>query len=162
MKKLFSLLLVLAAVLSGCSGESKPTDSASKTDGYVFTHNGVDIVLGEEAAPKLEALGEAANYFESPSCAFNGIDKTYSYGGVELYTYPEGDKDYFLSVILVDDSVKTPEGIYIGSTLDSMLGAYGEGYAEDKGLYTYTKGKMSLAFLVDGGEVVTITYTYNY
>ena len=42
------------------------------------------------------------SYFEAPSCAFDGIDKTYTYAGFELLTYPKDDKDYVSSVVLKD------------------------------------------------------------
>ena len=115
MKKLV-LVLMFALVMTGC-GKEKADDSENnstvvenqnnqenqgseskndeKTDtnkvtepkGYVFEYNGVKIGMDMEAAPIISALGEADSYFEAPSCAFECLDKTYSYGSFEIDTY---------------------------------------------------------------------------
>ncbi len=46
--------------------------------------------MNEDVAPILSGLGNYNNYAESPSCAFKGLDKIYSYSGFDLYTYPKG------------------------------------------------------------------------
>ena len=126
--------------------------------GFVFVVNGVEIGMNEEAAPIVEKLGKAANYFESPSCAFQGIDKTYTYSNFELYTYPKNKVDYVSSIYILDGSVSTKEGIHIGSTTEEMTAAYGNDYKEELGAYTYTKDKSTLTFIIDNGTVSSIEY----
>jgi hypothetical protein len=138
--------------------ETASGDVAQAKPGYVFDYNGVSIQMNTDVAPVLEALGEPQEYFEAKSCAFDGLDKTYYYSGIELTTYPNGDKDYISSVYFKDDSVSTTEGIYIGSTLSELLAAYGEDYTGDTGSYTYTKGDSSVMFLVENDEVTAVTY----
>ena len=79
--------------------------------GYVFTVGGITVEMDADAAPIVEGLGEPVSYFEAASCAFEGLDKMYTYNGFELDTYPKGEKDYVSTVILKDDTVLTPEGI---------------------------------------------------
>ncbi len=110
---------------NGQSGSSQQTDEAAtgkqediqndtaqvsdSTKGYAFIYNGVSVTMDADAAPIIEKLGEPASYFEAASCAFEGLDKMYTYSGFEIDTYPVGDKDYVSSVILKDDSVSTAE-----------------------------------------------------
>lgn len=154
---------------SGSAAESKAVDAdivkaAESTaapavhSGFVFAVNGVLIGMNEEAAPIVEKLGTAANYFESPSCAFQGIDKTYTYSNFELYTYPKNKVDYVSSIYVLDGSISTQEGIHIGSTTEEMTAAYGNDYKEELGAYTYTKDKSTLTFIVDNGTVSSIEY----
>ncbi|MFP4698532.1 MAG: hypothetical protein ACLFMO_07480 [Eubacteriales bacterium] len=174
MKKL-SILLVLL-LLVGCS-DAEPTSTDNQTvevdndktqtkdktkqndeSGFEFESNGVTIAINQEAKTVVEKLGDSLDYFEAPSCAFDGMDKIYTYNGFELHTYEVDGVDYVLSVIFLDDSVTTKEGVYLFSSLDDVLEVYGENYTENQGLYTYEKGDTTLSFLIENNEVVSIEY----
>ncbi len=140
-------------------GQQNPGQgNAAAGEGYLFTVNGVTIAMDADAAPILEQLGEAASYFEATSCAFEGLDKTYTYNGFELDTYPTGDKDYVSAVVLKDDSVATQEGICIGDSRDKVLQAYPDGGTEEGGMIIYRKGGMKLVFILKEEEVASIEY----
>jgi len=177
MKKL-SLLAIIAIIavlaLTSCDGGSgsgtgstaaaATTATASAGPGYVFTANGVSVTLGAEAAPIIKALGTYTHYLESPFCAGQGIGKTYSYPGFEVSTYQKNDTDgthYIPLIVLKDDSIATPEGVSIGGTLQSMINAYGSGYSEDGGQYTYDKGQTSLIFQIQDDAITVINYQFN-
>lgn len=171
MKKL-AIVFAAMLVLVGCGGSEAETTKAAETtgavsaettaaqpqaaDAFVFEANGVNVVMNAEAAPIVEALGEPRNYFESESCAFKGLDKEYTYGGFVLKTYPMDDVDYVSSVTLMDDTVETPEGICIGSSLDDVKAAYGEGGSDTT--CQYEKGDSKLLIILDGGVVTSIQY----
>lgn len=142
--------------------EDEQDGSPSLSAGFLFKVRGFDIRMGEPAAPVVEALGEPMNYFEAPSCAFNGVDKIYYYSGFELYTYPVGEDDFILSIILTDDSVSTSEGIYIGMTYNDMTSAYGGDHTQNFGQYTYTLDDSALSFLIEDDLITVITYNYDY
>ena len=131
---------------------------AASGAGYQFTAKGVTIEMDADAAPVLEQLGEPVSYFEAASCAFEGLDKTYTYNGFELDTYPTGDKDYISMVVLKDDSVATQEGICIGDSRDKVLQAYPDGGTEECGMIIYRKGGMKLVFILKEEEVASIEY----
>ena len=166
MKKLAALLLVLVLVFSfaACgqtpdAGGENGGDSAAKDEpGYSFTVKGVKVEMGVLAKDVIDALGEPAQYNESASCAFEGLDKTYGYGGYIITTYPDGDKDYILSARFVDDSVTTEEGIYIGSTKADVEKAYGADCFEDDSTASLKKGNTELLIFLEDGAVVEIQY----
>lgn len=174
MRKLF-LVLMISLLITGCSNKEDNTGTADAKDiatdkskeqasvqdtvqGYQFKYNNVVIDMNTDAEPIVEALGEPQEYFEAESCAFKGLDKFYYYNGIELTTYPTDNKDFISSINFSDDSVSTMEGIYLGATLQEVVQAYGEEYIEEAGLYTFTRGKSKLTFLVEDEVVTTITY----
>lgn len=159
MKKLIATLLVaiLALGIAAC-GSSKEEGSKTQTkDGFTFESNGVKIAMNEKATPILDKLGKANKTFESKSCAFDGMDKEYTYNGFVLKTYPDKDVDYVASITLFDDTVETLEGISIGDSKDDVIKAYGE-CKESKTVCEYKKGDMKLLFLITDDVVSSIQY----
>lgn len=140
------------------SAAEQPEQAAENYKGYAFVYQGVTIEMDADAAPIIERLGEPDFYFEAPSCAFEGIDKMYTYGGFELDTYPTEDKDYVSSVILKDDTLTTIEGIAIGDSVSSLEAAYGTHWSDDNGMMVYEKDEMKLCFIVEDDTVVSIEF----
>lgn len=180
MKKIAALLMAAAMLcMVGCGDDEKVIDgsgqnpdagasqtgesvgtvengAASGGKGYVFTYNGTSIQVDADAAPIVSALGDPVSYFDAASCAFEGLDKFYSYNGFELNTYPSGDKDYISAIVFRDDSVSTDEGVCIGDSADKVKEVYGEG-TEESGMLVYEKDGMKLCFVVKD-TVVSIEY----
>ncbi len=173
--KIFALLLALVMVLAlaACGEESSSSSGTSASasssagsgssgtsggvsDGYTLTLDGVKIEMEAPAEPIVEELGEPKDFFESESCAFEGLDKEYTYSGFKLKTYPVDDVDYVSSVVFMDDTVSTDEGITIGSTREEVVEAYGEDYTEKGSSLTYTKSDTSLIIGMDGDKVATL------
>ncbi|MBQ7918851.1 MAG: hypothetical protein IJ324_02775 [Lachnospiraceae bacterium] len=126
--------------------------------GYVYSQGGVDVAVNGEMAPIVEAWGEPDKYFESESCAFQGMDKVYTYGSVVINTYPENDKDYVLTIELKDDTITTAEGIYIGSSKEDVVATYGAATSETDVALVYDKGECQLTFFFEDDCVTNITY----
>lgn len=167
------LALALAAALSACSAPDQtesgpaptggaPQDSQAvqtEPDGYVFTApNGGTVAMGDDMAAVLKALGEAQTYFEAPSCAFEGLDKTYTYSGFTILTRPDGDRDLVNSILLTDDSAATPEGVFIGSSAQDVAATYGEPAQQTDTMLGYVKGGTALNFILEDGRVISIEY----
>lgn len=186
-RKLWTIFLIAALVLSlaacgGGGGSSQPgtassqpdrsQSSASQSDSAVSTSsssqgNGPErfeflsgttaISIDQDMADVLAALGEAQSYFEAASCAFDGLDKTYTYPGFVITTRPEETGDFVNSILLTDDSVTTAEGIYIGSAKDDVIAAYGESSGTE-GVMNYTRGNTTLNIILKDGVVASIEY----
>lgn len=172
MKKLISILLAVVIVLcfAGCTVTDNPKVTESKgqnggnepvQDSFSCTYNGVTIALHAPAADILAGLGEADSYSESTSCAFEGLDKIYTYGSLNLQTYPIGDKDYIYGWWFeddVDEDAQTPEGIRIGSAQADVDAAYGTENFDGDNTYTLTKGSGKLTIILKDGAVKSIQY----
>ena len=126
--------------------------------GYLFDYQGTVVGMNAEAAPILERLGREISYFEAASCAFNGLDKMYTYDGFELDTYPMDGKDYVSAVLLQNDIVVTSEGVGIGDSEEKVRQTYGDDVVKDKGIIVYRKDGMKLTFIIDNGKVSSIEY----
>lgn len=172
MRKIGILLIILSLILVGCSNgdmvviEEKPgkeienaRDDKITSKGYVFEANGVEIPMNSKMAPILEKLGESKEYFEAESCAFQGMEKTYTYDGFEIFTYEAGGVDHVASIIIMDDSISTKEGLYLYSDLKEVFDVYGDNYTNNLGLYTYELDKSKISILIEDDEVISIEYT---
>lgn len=138
--------------------EKEPAEERKDYKGYAFIYQDVVIEIDAEAAPILEELGEANSYFEAASCAFNGLDKMYTYSSFELDTYPVDDKDYVSVVLFKDDSITTAEGVSIGDPVEKLTEVYGEDQEKENGMIVYKKDGMKLCFVAKGGSIISIEY----
>lgn len=146
-----------AAVQENNNGDTAQTQTP-KTNGYVFTYNGVEVNVDADAAAYVEKFGEPVSYYETPSCAFDNLDKFYTYQGFEIDTYYSNGKDLVLSVVLLDDTVSTTEGICIGDAQDKVATKYGEPTEKNDTSATYKKDNMKLVFIFKDGVVAAIEY----
>ncbi len=161
-----TVCLLLAAlcllIFVGCGDpSSEPT-----REELCFRVGNTEIRLNTQAAPVLQALGEARECSESPSCAFEGLDRIYIYSGFRIQTYEADGTEYLYSVEIVDDSVSTPEGITIGASKDDVIAKYCAGTPpyrteEENGriLCISNDGAYTLQFLLRNEKVTNIQYT---
>ena len=159
MKKLLIFLLLATMVLSfvACKDNNDPSQEDGRI--YTFTSGSTKISIDADAAPILASLGEWRDYAESTSCAFEGLDKVYSYAGFELQTYPMGEKDYVYMIILQDDTVATEKGIRIGANTEAVIEAYGTPNLRMENLLMYNGNGMYLQFILRDGVVTSIQYS---
>lgn len=144
---------------AGTGGQ--PADGNAAGKGYAFIANGVTVAIDAEAGSITEQLGEPNSYFETESCAFEGLDKIYTYSGFELDTYPKDGRDYISAVVLTDDTVSTPEGIAIGDSMEKVKEAYPGEYTEICSMLKFEKDNMTLTFVIQEEEVISIEYRTN-
>ena len=158
MKKILTLLLLAALVLSlgACGGEPAEPREA----GYAFVYKDTAIEMGVDAAPILEALGEPVSCTEETSCAFEGLDRTYFYGSFYLQTSPEGEKENIYSLWLADDTVTTPEGLFIGAPQAQVEAIYGAEGFNGVNAYVIKKGPSRLTVILEDGLVSSIQYQW--
>lgn len=173
MKKFLAIILALVTVVaaSACGAESAPeaaepdaeADNAAAPaigDELYFDYRGTVIAVHAEAAPILAVLGEPMSCTEQPSCAFQGLDRSYYFGSFYLETYEKDGAEYVSGFWFVDDTVQTPEGIYIGSAQAEVEQAYGADAFNGTNAYSLRRGDSKLTVILTDGAVSSIQYTY--
>ena len=145
---------------SGGTAEETVEEAAGA---FVFEIGGVSVPLGVPPSPVINTLGEPFSSFENPSCAFEGVETVYFYSGFELYTeQPENEAEFISMVVLVDDSVSTDNGVYLGMRQGDVIDAYGDGFVLDSEQMVYTRGPSTLTFVIEDGVVASIMYAFLY
>ncbi len=153
------LVLMMVLFVTACGG-------GEKSDMYSLTLEGVTIKGNTQVKQYLDKLGDDYEYSESISCAYDGLDKIYTYENFSIYTYPDGDKDYVLEVEVLGGNYATDKGIKIGSSRADVIKAYGEKYFEDGALLYYNKTNDAtdkiapmLYFVMDNDQVISFGIT---
>ena len=148
-------LLVLTLCFAAC-GDKGGSDS----DLVFVTPNGVTLAIGAPADNAVTTLGNWVFMNSSDSCGgFSGKDYLYTYHGFRMSTTPAKDGQIICKVELTDDSVKTPQGLYIGMSRADAEAAM-KGYkAESVGdNLVYTSGSAKLQVVFRDGSVTGIIY----
>ncbi len=151
-------LIALTSISLFCACDGPQIDGKLN---YSFFTGEIEIFPGDEVTVILENLGAPLSYDESPSCAFEGLDKVYRYSGFEIQTYPEGDKDYVYMITLTNDLVETLEGVSIGDEKADVIAKYGEDYTSVGENIQYKANNCTLQFIFRDGKVSSIKYVIN-
>lgn len=151
----------------GFTGGSKESeghvDPNAASTNYKFSYQGVDFVI--DAVIDLSKFTEGTDYEarEVQSCAYQGFGMEYNFkgGALQIETYPDGDKEFVTRISIFDDTVSTPEGICVGSTVDQVKTAYGEPTDSTDAALIYEKGGSVIQFLIKNDAVSQIQYLGN-
>ena len=148
-------LLALTLCFAACGDKG-----GSASDLVFVTPNGVTLTIGGPAADAVTTLGDWVSMNSSDSCGgFSGKDYLYTYHGFRMSTTPAKDGQIICKVELTDDSVKTPEGLYIGMTREDAESAMKSHTAESVGdNLVYTAGSVKLQIIFRDGNVSGIIY----
>ena len=172
------LTLTLVAALAGCGSdkakddkkeEKKETATEVQSAGgaidakdLIFSYNGVSVELDGDADAAVAALGEPKDKSSQLSCHGEGDDKTYTYDGFVLNTYPLEGKDHVLEVVVTSADIPTSKGIKVGDTVEAVTEAYGSDFKEVGMYHAYSCGDAkSLQFFIQDGKVQEISYYYD-
>ena len=180
MKKWIALMtaaLLLVVGLAACgNGETDNGDPTTTTqpsavsppgnyaDNHSFVFRDVTITMGAAPAPVIAALGEPQNERREPNCAIEGEDVLVQYPGILItFTYPaDGSAPFITGVRLQDDSITTPQGLYIGAAAERVAELYGQYDREVNGFYYFNMGNSYLEISVRDGLVDQIIYQYDF
>ena len=154
---------VTATEAAPAATEAAAQTSSISPDDTVFTHDGVSVVLNDEAEPIIGALGDPVNTSSQLSChGGEGDDKTYEYNGFSVGTYPKDGVDRILEVVISGEGIPTAKGIQVGDPLSKVTEAYGDGYRTVGMYYAYEAGDgKSLQFFIENDTVKEIDYYYD-
>ncbi len=158
-KKILQKLICFCLVMViGIGLVSSTADAASK--GFAFKYKKVSAYMNDKAASLIKKAGTPDKKTSVKSCAYKGMDRTYTYDDFVIKTYSKSTNgaEYISSIKLLTKKVETAEGITIGSTKNAMIKEYGKN-AGEFGVYTYEKGKTKLVIeLDDSDKVISIEY----
>ncbi len=159
--KIIALILALCCFicLAAC-GEDKGNNDGF--DSFFVNYNGTEIKLGAKADSALGALGEEQSRTEIGDCGGLGAQVKYSYASFDLYVLEvKGGDSVIDQITFRDDMMTTPEGAYIGMTLNEAKGLIGEPTTETDKAALYSNGTYTLKLSISGGVVTEINYITN-
>lgn len=157
-KKLWKRMAAFCLAVVVFLGSVHVVQAAPK--GYGFTYKRVTVYMHGSAKKLLEKAGRPKSKSESQSCAYDGMDRTYTYKDfvVKTYSKSKNGTEYINSIVLLTSKVSTKEGVKIGSSKNDVIDAYGRATPKF-GVYTYTKGKCKLMVEMGSNDKVSkITY----
>ena len=120
------LALTLSLTLCACAGK----DKTLRKEDISMTACETVITADSQVSSLLEAFGENYEMAEAVSCVYTGLERTYSYGDLILYTYPGDDGAEHLMEAYAAADAKTSRGVAIGSSLKDVEAAYGADYTK--------------------------------
>ena len=159
---LITVLIIVAVAIgfivfiSGNNTTTSDEQTSTTQEKYAFKANETEIKIGDNFFNL--KLPETSNVYEAESCAFDGIEKTYTYENYEITTCVKENSEDILTIYLTSDQVSTEEGIKIGDSVDALKQAYGEDFELTDFSYVYKKGNSTLTFIIDNDIITGIEY----
>ena len=127
----------------------------------VFNYNGAKVELNTPIENMIADIGEANEVSSQLSYHGEGEDKTYTYNGFIVNSYPLDGKDYVMEVVVNQAGIPTNKGVSVGDPVSKVTEAYGDKYKAVGVYYSYDAGnKKSLQFLIENDTVTEIDYFY--
>ena len=155
----------VAALMGLCLLVTMLLCSCGATKDYTITIKGVELAIGQTMDDVQSVYGVPTAYDESASCGgIPGSDRVYQYPGFTIKTTPaEGGKNVICMINLTNDTYKTNEGLYIGSSVAAVKYALGEPTvaspdAENPTSLVYETDNMKLQFGIRDNFVTNIRY----
>ena len=147
-------LVALTLCFAACGDKG-----GSDTKLVFVTPNNVTLAVGAPADKAVTTLGDWISMNSSDSCGgFQGKDYLYTYHGFRMSTTPAKDGQIICKVELTDDSVKTPQGLYIGMSRADAEAAM-KGFSSEKvgDNLVYTSGSVKLQVVFRGDSISGIS-----
>ena len=164
MKRIAVLLaacLLLCACAAGAGDENAVfiDPNAVQGGGYgalYFEANGVRFGIFDEAQKVIDALPAYRSSFVAETCAFDSKDVYYYYMGFQIMTNEIDGVERITAITLADDTVKTPQGLYIGMPESDAAAAFP---ALNEQNWNPVDGTAQLSVVIRDGAIAAIVYT---
>lgn len=156
-----ALVLSMLLLMLGCAASDAVfvDPNAVQGGGYgelYFEANGMRFGIFDEAEPVLSALPAPRSTFTGETCAFDSRDEYYRFSGFELMTNEIDGVARITAITLADDTVKTPQGLYIGMPEPDAKEAFPALSEHD---WQLTDGTAQLSVVIRDGVIASIVYT---
>ena len=158
------ILLLLGLLLCACAGGAEENavfidPNAVQGGGYgelYFEADGVRFGIFDEAEPVLSALPAYRATFTGETCAFDSYDVYYYYAGFQIMVNEIDGTARITAITVADDTIKTPQGLYIGMPEQDAYAALPALSERDGSL---ADGTAQLNVVFRDGVVAGIVYT---
>ena len=160
MKNIVKMIALVMAVLmlSVCFFACNKEESDNTPKSFYVTYKGVKIELGKNADNVVENIGDVLSVNELGDCGGLGAQIKYTYASLAIYVLEDKDGNAVIDGIeLYDDSITTPEGVYIGMSASDAKAKLG-GAKESGNALTVIDGKYYVKVKLDGGKVSEIHF----
>ena len=121
-----------------------------------FEADGVRFGIYDEAAPVLDALPAFRTMFTAETCAFDSHDVYYYYAGFQIMVNEIDGVERITAITVADDTVRTPQGLYIGMREEDAYKAVPALAGQDRILID---GTAQMAVVIKDGVIAGIVYT---
>lgn len=108
------------------------TDLTMLVEGQIYA-------LQTNVAPLLAALGDDFKLAETPSVLHEGLEKSYTYKGIAIYTHPFEGQDIIDEIAVTGKPFSTQKGVSVGSSREDVIAAYGDGFFEEGNFMAFTE-----------------------
>jgi len=164
------LLFLIVSMAAGCGDRPPSIESLAPSSGsaqgaaplsandLVLSIGGKEFRLDDNIALVTAVLGTEYEYSETISCEYDGMDKIFTYDGVEFYTYPEGEEDFLHEILLLTPKYQTARGIAVDDSKDQVTAAYGEEFEDKGGIWVYKADSGALWFYFTGDTVRSVSF----
>ena len=162
--KRFGMILAALLLLVGCAGPARNASAvfvdpnAVQAGAYgdlYFTANGYSFGIYDPIDEVLKHLVPNGTFAEA-SCAYEGEDVRYFFGGFEVMTNEIDGAVRVTAIDIMEDTVKTPDGLYIGMSEAALCDVLGVPMGD--GLYRTVDGTAQRTVTVVDGTVRAISY----
>ncbi len=146
-------------VIGGAADEAQSPAAAAdiNEEDLVVVINGGELTFDMTMDSVFELLGTDYEYSEAISCAYDGMDKTFEYSDLVIYSWPDGETDRVSEFLIFSDVCTTARGITVGSSLDDVIAAYGQG-SEVGSMIEYEALGRLISFSISDGAVTDIDF----
>ena len=139
---------------------AEPTDEVKMVgtlteEAFQLEIKGTTISLGGDMIAYQQEIGEPDDYSAAKSCLGTGEDKSFTYGGVTIYTKPIDQMDKIFLIELTGEEALAG-GIAVGSSKADVIAAYGEDYELEGTEFFYTMEEKTLGIDIQNDEVTFI------
>ncbi len=154
--KMFLFCLITMCLVS-CGMENSESQDEIQMDQRGIVDDAVFITIGATKEDTIEQIEEVPEYFEAPSCAYEGTEYIYTYDNYTITCYEE-DGQKISSILITSDLINTTEGVTIGDTMERVTSIYGEPGEETNRFLEYEVKDILLRIIFEEETVVSIEF----
>lgn len=130
-----------------------------ESDAPYVEYRGQKITMGAQAEEIITALGECQSEDYIGDCGGLGAQIKYSYPSVYVYVLESKDEGKIIDEISFrDDGITTPEGVYIGMSVNEAKQKLGVPTVESDAKLEYEVGEYVILLTVSDGKINKIDY----